>query len=204
MRTKALALGLAAVLAVGCSDRPTSPTALNETVPTPSFNFTNGPTNPGPNIVRSQGIYVIGWADFQEGISAWAGIDIAQWCRDGTGFDVSDIQDINVPEDANRISELVHGNDVTTSVWPFTGFDCDLFTTVTPLATGTSDFRSTDNDLNTFLNPDSKNANAFGFNAHGKLTDASGSRVNFSGHSRCVWDGVDFDTIKCKDKINVH
>jgi hypothetical protein len=38
MSTKALALGLAAVLAVSCSDQPTSPTALNEGAPAPSLN----------------------------------------------------------------------------------------------------------------------------------------------------------------------
>lgn len=51
--------------------------------------------------------------------------------------------------------------------------------------------RNTDNDLLVFLDPENKNANAFGFRIHGA----------FSGHSNCRWDGNNFDTIKCPEAI---
>ena len=54
-----------------------------------------------------------------------------------------------------------------------------------------ADIVLTDNDLLSFLNPDSKNVNAFGFSIHGKLTTSDGGTAIFTGMSRTVWDGVD-------------
>jgi len=112
-----------------------------------------------------------------------------------------DLQRIDVPEDANRVNDLLHGDDLTTSVWPFTDFDCGLFLTTTPLATGTVDVRNTDNDFFVFLNPDNKNHNAFGFTAQGKLTSATGKRAHFNVVSRVVFKPGEF--FKAVSKINL-
>lgn len=196
-----LAAVLTLVLALGCTDSPTTPATLNDgNPPAPAFNFTNNP-NAGPNIIRGQDFFAILFFDADRGMQAVLGTDIVQFCLGNVSFDLWDFQDVNVPEDANRISTLLHGDDVTTSVWPLFGFDCSQFLSTTPLATGTSDARLTDNDLNTLSNPDSKNHNAFGFRAHGHLTDASGARVRFNGHQNCVWDGNDFSTLRCNNVI---
>lgn len=193
---------IVSALVVSCNDQPTS--TESPAVDGPLFNFSNGPANPGPIIVRSQTAFAAFYVDTKKGISAIHGADIAgEFCNGIVNFDLVDLQSISVPEDANRLNELIQGADVTTSVWPFTNFDCGLFTTVTPLASGSVDLVSTDNDLLVFLNPDNRNANAFGFRAHGRLQDQSGARANFSGHSNCVWDGNDFQSLKCVDRINL-
>ena len=129
--------------------------------------------------------------------------DPVQFCQGNPAFEIVNIQNVSVPEDANRINQLVQGDDLTTSVWPFTAFDCGLFTTVAPLATGVTDLVTTDNDLLTFLNPDSRNANAFGFMARGRLTLADGRTSQYNGITRCVWDGNDPTSLNCTDQIHL-
>lgn len=199
--TSLAALFLVTLLA-GClgDELPSDPSAASVG---PSFNFDNGPDNPGPIVMRSEVTFAVFYVDAKAGVSAIHGADIIEFCGGTIDFDLVDLQRIDVPEDANRVNDILQGDDVRTSVWPFTVFDCNLFTTVTPLATGTADVRLTDNDVFVFLNPESVNHNAFGFRAHGKLEDSAGETVNFSGHCNCVWDGNDIDTLKCNDKINV-
>ena len=38
--------------------------------------------------------------------------------------------------------------------------------------------------------------------AEGGLQAVAGGRVQYNGVSHCVWDGEDFETLKCKDQIN--
>lgn len=197
-----LALAGGLLLATGaCTDTTTAPETA---APVPEFNFSNGPLMPGPNIVRSQNTYAMAYVDPDAGLLAVIGTDIVAFCTSGAPFDIVDLQTISVPEDANRLNRLIQGDDMTASVWPFTSFDCGLFTTMDPVGTGMVKLVQTDNDVLTFLNPDSRNANAFGFRVHGALTDPSGHKVQFNSHSNCVWDGDDLATLKCQDKIGVH
>ncbi len=161
------------------------------------------PPSSGPNVVRYDGIVYLHTVDEAKGLSAIVGADIVEFCNSFRGFDLVSIQDIQVPEDANRIVEIAHGDDVTTSIWPFTDFDCGLFTTVEPVATGTTDVVNTDNDLEVFNNPDNVNWNAYGFTAHGRLTAPDGSTMQLNVMSRCVWDGVDSDSGRCASGINM-
>jgi hypothetical protein len=152
----------------------------------------NGPANPGPIVMRYDGDIGIFQAYEGNGISAIYGGDVVEFCLTGdTEFDLVHIQDVAVPEDANRIVELIHGYDVNTTVWPFVEFDCDLFTSTEPLAAGAVDMRQTDNDLLVFLNPDNVNANAFGYMVHGRVYDKYGTRMNLNAFYRAVWDGND-------------
>ena len=64
-------------------------------------------------------------------------------------------------------------------VWDFLAFDCELFTTIDPVASGDAKLRNVDNDLFGTVDP---NANAWSFMAHGQLEDPFGSRLVFSGH----------------------
>ena len=130
------------------------------------------------------------------------GADFVEFCNGIVNFDIVGLMEISVPEDANRLIDLQKGR-VRVSVWPFTTFDCDLFASTTPLATGMVDFIYTDNDLLVFLNPDNVNHNAFGFQAHGRLTNSSGQDVQFSGHARWVWDGNDLGSLRTNQIISL-
>ncbi|MCZ6756487.1 MAG: hypothetical protein O7E49_14355 [Gemmatimonadetes bacterium] len=198
----AVALGL---VAGACSEQPI-PTATDNatTAIVPSvFNSDNAPPASGPFLVRGQTGFAVFYVDFEDGMLVVLGIDIVQFCTSGAPFDIVAFQNISVPEDANRVNQLIHGDDLTTSVWPLFGFNCGLFTSTAPLASGTSDLISTDNDIFIFNNPDSRNANAFGFRAHGQLTDPSGRRRMFSGHCNVSWDGNDFSRFFFQDKITL-
>jgi hypothetical protein len=189
--TKLSTLALVAALAFGCSEQ-TAPTASDETPPQPQFNFTNNP-DAGPIIVRGQTTFAVFWVDPKREISAIVGADIVEFCSGVFDFDLLDLQDHFPPGDATRIMQVLHGDDIRASAWDFVVFDCALYLSETPLASGLVDVRATDNDLNVFLDPENKNHNAFGFNVHGA----------FNGHSRCVWDGNDPATFNCTAVIIV-
>lgn len=160
------------------------------------------PANSGPIVIRTDDEAAWFLPEEEAGMSVALGWDPLEFCGGTVEFDVLSLQEISVPEDANRLIDLLKG-EVRTSVWPFIVFDCGLFTTVEPLATGYSDLVSTDNDLRVFLNPDNINANAFGLVAHGALYDADGDRKQFSFMDRLVWDGVDSDSLKFTTKIKL-
>lgn len=173
-----------------------------------STTLADPPANSGPLVVRFEGEFLYWYADARSGLSVGIGADPAQTCA-GNWDEISlvDTQWVDVPDDANRIIEITHGDDVITNVWPFTEFDCGLFTTVEPVATGASALVLTDNDVFVYENPDNVNHNAFGFTAHGYLTTADGRSVRFNGVSRCVWDGVDGGDggpgAHCVERINL-
>ncbi len=199
--SRILAALLVAALAAGCQEAPTSTGTID--LDSPVFNFSNGPSDPGPIVMRSQIGYGVLISDSKRGQSAVFGVDPVQLCLGNAVFDLVDLQRIDVPEDANRVNDIIQGRDMVTSVWPFTGFSCARYTTTAPLATGTADLNNTDNDVFIFLNPDSKNHNAFGWRAHGRLTDASGKMKTLNAHENCLWDGHDPDTFKCENMVNL-
>ena len=176
-------------------------------------NFTNGPENPGLGIVfRGSDEILLSTEDFKADLTAIHNGDIVAFCSGEEEPIVHiDFQWVDIPEDANRIKELLHGEDVPTTVWPFAvdwsqdiADICEMFLNSEPLATGTARLRSTDNDLFVFLNPDNVNANAFGWVSQGKLSGPDGERLHFNSIWRVVWDGVDFGSSgKINSKINL-
>lgn len=103
-------------------------------------NFSNGPENPGPNVVRGEIDLGLFYADPKAGLLAIHGGDVVEFCETGsTIFPLFDFQNIISPSDADRTIELIHGDDIPTPVWPFAEFNCALFTTLEPIATGTVD-----------------------------------------------------------------
>lgn len=188
MRPALLVLALVGtnILTSGCTDRFASGPADPS-----SFNFANGPESPGPNVFRFKDGLGIFYADPERELSAIHGGDVVEFClTGGTTFPLVDIQEVKPKQNPDRIIQLLQADDVETTVWPFPSFDCDLFTTTPPLATGTVDLVNTDNDLLVFLR-DNNNANAFGFAAHGQLMRSNGRTAHFNGVSRIVWDGED-------------
>lgn len=159
--------------------------------------FADPPAQSGPVVIRYEGtvfpfgIPPIFIPDMKSGMSITVGIDTIGFCNGVFDLDLLSVKEIAIPEDANRINQQVSGT-VRADVWPFTVFDCDLFLTVPPLASGYVDVRGTDNDLFVFLNPEN-NRNAFGLTGHGKLQDMWGNTRNTSFTYRVSWDGIDFD-----------
>lgn len=143
----------------------------------PLFAIANAPAVSGI-VIRGEEPFATTWFDPNAGTRVVIGVDPVQFCG-GAGFEVVPFQDAILSD--GRFVRLLQGRAMTTSVWPFTGFSCALFTTVTPLATGVSDLVYTDNDLFGSVDP---NANAWGYLAHGTLTRPSGAAAGFSGHAR--------------------
>jgi len=148
---------------------------------------------PASSGIVVRGTYDMGrvFVDEDAGLLLIAGGDVVEWCSTGdtewslvTYFD-KDLQDglrLNTIEKAQ----------VTASVWAFTDFDCDLFMTEQPLATGMAIYRMHDND---FFGPRfceiKNNMNAWGHSVIGTLYSPSGEirHLNFR-----EWGLYDCDT----------
>jgi len=75
------------------------------------------------------------------------------------------------------------------AVWPFTNFDCALFTTIAPLATGDAEFVNNDNDV--FGTPGwENNTNVWGFSAHGLLARPTGEVAVLSAERRVSYSNT--------------
>ncbi len=117
--------------------------------------------------------------DVNSGLLAVLGVDIVQWCTDGAPFDTIYYSDKDL-QDGFRLNTSEKGY-VQASVWPFTDFDCELFTTMQPLATGMAFSRARDNDYFGLRYCDEKNnMNAFGSKANGTLYSPGGEAKQFS------------------------
>ena len=123
------------------------------------------------------------WVDFDSGLRVVVGADMDEFCAGIVNFDLVEITDIQLASE--RLLTLETGR-VQATVWDFTDFDCALFTTNDPVASGFARMRTTDNDF-FGTDPDDTNANAFGWMAHGKLEDQYGTRLMLNAFSRIVF-----------------
>ncbi len=147
----------------------------------PLFNFSNGPDQSGI-VSRASGAYAASWSDAATGWRVVFGADMLEFCAGIISFDELQWADKVLPTDDRIVS--LNAYEARTSVWPFTAFDCTLFTTVDPLATGYSDFKWVDNDLTFSEHP---NVNSWGFKANGTLAwTMDGSPAQFNFHRKIV------------------
>lgn len=189
------ALAAALLAAVACAD-PAG------TAPTDELTTPNGPESGA--VVKTEAPFTWFLVDAESGLQAHFGRDIVSLCQgNGANLDTLQITVITNPQEALRQLRKVRG-DVKTSVWPIGANTCARYATETPLATGMSYFRGTDNDVAPFNRPDPKNTNAFGFMANGKLTGADGNTMNFQATYRGTWDGTDVTTIREHTNISLH
>jgi len=172
---KPLVFSLAVLLAIGCSDQRLTSPPTDEAAA--AFSITDAPVEAGI-VMRGETMIAVGWTDLKEGIFVLIGFDPVEYCTGPASFDVIPYQDVILRGGRGTLRHL-QGEGLTTSVWPFPGFNCALVTTVQPLATGVSDLVNTDND---FYGDGRSNANAFGFRAHGTLTRTNGADAAFSAH----------------------
>jgi hypothetical protein len=151
--------------------------------------FAEPPSSSG---IVSRGSYEGGYVDvdLNSGLLSIIGFDIVQWCTDDPPFDTFFYADKDL-QDGFRLNTLEHAY-VQASVWPFTDFNCELFTTIQPLATGMANYRLHDNDLFGLRYCEEKNnMNAFGRRANGTLYSPSGEARQFSMNN---WGLLDCDT----------
>jgi hypothetical protein len=147
----------------------------------PLFNFSNGPEQSGI-VERASGAYAVSWPDQATGWRVVFGADMLEFCDGIIDFDELQWADKYLPTDDRIVS--LNTYEPRTSVWPFTDFDCALFTTVEPLATGYSKFTYVDNDLSLSEHP---NVNSWGFKANGTLAwTMDGSPAAFNFHRQTV------------------
>jgi hypothetical protein len=172
-----LRLALLPLVFAACTDAGTS---LDQT---PQFDFANAPDFSGI-VERSDGYAAYTWADPATGWRVTFGLDMLEYCDGIVDFDLLYWADKNIPNDPDRIVSL-NKMEARTAVWPFLDFDCALFTSVDPLASGMSTFYYIDNDI---LGSTSANTNSWGFMASGTLAwTADGSPAQFSFVRRLVW-----------------
>jgi len=177
MRFKALSVGLAVVLAVGCTEQATSPTALNDAAVAPTFNFINGPAMPGNSgIVRFELQEVFLGADPKDELFSVIGLTVplneSFFC--GFGSFPDNVEFLTWQEwfAGDAYHQHIQGTDLMVEILDF-DFECGDES----IAVGTADINVVDNDL--FVS--GTRTNSFGYSAHGVLTDvATGSRVNYS------------------------
>ena len=141
---------LFAALAVGCSESPIDSaadvSATSSDISSSMGKIGDAPASSGV-AVRGEGpsFTVFTWIDSQEGTRVTIAADMADFCAgDPVDWDFLHFQTVFRLE---RLVTRIQEDQRRTTVWPFTDFDCDLFTTVEPLATGYSDFLRIDNDF---------------------------------------------------------
>lgn len=161
------------------------------------------PAQSGMIVARGQDIFFGHYIDPAKGLGATVGIDVREYCLGNFAPELVYVQDIDVPDDANRFLQIFTSESITVDIWPFTAFDCALFLTVDPVASGTAAIIGTDNDVEVYQNPDNVNWNAFGFTARGRLTADDGDSTFLNTVYRCVWDGHDGDSGTCIGVINL-
>jgi hypothetical protein len=184
MRVRGWTLALVAATVTACSEQPVAPTNPVDVGGAPELSIADAPPLAGI-VTRGETFLAVGWTDEREGTFVMIGFDPVDFCTGPVDFDYIPAQDV-VLRNGRGVLHHLQGTGLTTSVWPFPGFNCGLVTSTEPLATGLSDLVSTDNDLN---GDGRSNANAFGFRAHGTLTLVNGSDAAFSAHVNYVING---------------
>jgi hypothetical protein len=175
-----LRIALLPLVFAACTD---TSTPLNET---PQFDFANAPDQTGIVYRGASGGWGWSFADAETGWRVNFGFDVMHYCN--TGEIVGDElhwADKILPGDEFRLVSLNRFDEAWTTVWPFTAFDCGLFATVEPLASGYSMMQLIDNDWTGSERP---NSNSWGWTARGTLAwTVDDSPAQFSFHRRLVW-----------------
>ncbi len=162
--------------------------------------FADPPTNSGV-VTRGDFAFATFDVDASAGISSILGADPVEFCSGPFDFDFITFAD-KIVQNGLRLNTIGRGH-VTASVWPFTVFDCDLFLTIPPLATGTAKVVNNDNDLfgNAFCD-EKNNINSFGWQGHGTLYSPAGEKRQFSMFFHALFD-CDDGSFDAKTKIKL-
>jgi len=165
------------VLALGCHD-PSSPDLATSHGP-PAFDFSSGPATPGSSGIVRFGDFVGFFVyDFQRGLLSIhsTSTPFADICA-GTPPTV-DLLDIQTIATASGLHAIFQGQNHNVLIYPAVPFNCSSLATAPLIAAGTARLIRTDNDL---LGGGSPGVNAFGWQAHGSLSDiATGGSLRYT------------------------
>lgn len=169
----ALALTVVFVALAGCVEEPlpTEATASLQEVGPP----------PASGIITREGKPVAyTWVDSDTGMRIVVGADMNEFCSGFNNFDIVPYHEANLPD--GRLVSLGKGA-LQTTVWDFLVFDCALFTTEEPVASGRANFMEVDNDLFGIADGD-KNTNTWAYSARGRLSATDGGTVQLNAFIR--------------------
>lgn len=190
MRTARLVLALAFVSA--CSEQPSTAPVLAPTAA--AFDFTNGPDDPNPMIVRSsddQNFLLLN-DDREAGLFSVIGIPSAPGtivpCGGSQPLDPKSIQ--MVFHASGVINQVIKGRGLHAYVYSRRDFiralrlggPCFAIATLTPIYQGMTDLNSHDND--TFAS--GVHVDSFGLSGRGSVTDATGASFRYQNESHGV------------------
>ena len=176
------ALAVALSLTVGACSEQSTPTAATDVISGASFNFSNGPGNPGMSgVFRFEDVFVTFTTDpNRDVLAAHFQADDAFFCGGGSFFEFSDLQIVNNQDDVFRaVSQLVNAPlflyELSTFPPPGDPDECRAFAEDW-LYQGTHSMVVRDNDLSL----GGKGANSFAWQGHGTVYDPSGASHQYS------------------------
>ncbi len=172
---------LGTALLAGCTDGNV-PTELTD-IPEPAFNFSNGPSNPGPRVVRFDVLPAAAlFVDAERQLVALLTTgDGLLGCRAITSESPLNFQEVTTPGGVVHQLFQIHEGFGAVYDLPSFSFDCAVLTA--PLAAGPVHVIGTDNDLNV----SGTRTNAFGFKSNGTLDNLVGAgTIAFNQHFQAL------------------
>ena len=184
------------VLGLGACSREETPTAVAPVPATGSIDKDGIDT--GAQVVRYQDALAIIYTDDARGLQLIVGVDIEEYCTVGFFPDIVDIMEITNPVDQELVVQLIRGKGVHAAVYPLYEFDCARMLDEGPIAAGTADFLSVDNDLYAWYDTnDASRVNSATIKANGTLYTPDGQKVLLNFTWKLLWPGYpDFDQIR--------
>jgi hypothetical protein len=172
------------LFALACADTPTEVSPTPDDLALAADFQGNSPAESGI-VIRGGAYGSISWMDEESGLRAVFGISMADYCAGNLNFTdyVTGMIVFTPSGDVHRNQQA----PIYTEVYGFTDWDCELFTTIGPLATGYSMLKNVDNDLDG-VSPDDPSANAWKWTANGVLAyTADDSKAIFKLYRKFVY-----------------
>ena len=184
------------VLGLGACSRDETPTAVAPVPATGNIDKDGGGS--GAQVVRYQDALAIIYTDEVRGLQLIVGVDVEEYCTLGLFPDIIDIMEITNPVDQVLVVQLIRSKDVHAAVYPLYDFDCARMLDEGPIAVGTADFLSVDNDLYAWYDTnDASRVNSATSKVNGTLYTPDGQKVLLNFTWKLIWPGYpDFDQIR--------
>ena len=194
-----LVVVLALFVAVSCDQQPVEP-APDQVAEAPTFNFTNGPENPGgSDVYRFKWYGAVSITDYEQGLRVRLFDTFDTWrCGGATDDPLWDYQDV----DGDRVKSVNQVQEVPLVVYPWPNNPaksyCD-FLAEDWLYRGTGMAAINDNNVYWFTGTGGNNT--FSTRANGTVEDRAGGLHQFNAISKVVVKGMCcFDWIPLEDE----
>ncbi|HSW56539.1 MAG TPA: hypothetical protein VLH59_15765 [Ignavibacteriaceae bacterium] len=189
------------LLFFGCSDK------TNQPVESSNGTLQKEGSGEGAGILRYEAENAYGFIDVDAHLLLVLGInDFPDFCSGGGGMEWFKFKELLLPNtdpELRRLIMQITARDVTAVIWQADSWPedfCDFALNNQPLATGTANFKYTDNDFYAWWQ-EHPNRNPFGYKANGSLESLTGQKYNFNFFDRIIWD---WDGSKFMENIKIH